>query len=411
LGLAAVAACCLGIGCSSDGRVSGVISETTNGATVAGIVRDQTGSAYAGLAVHLRPGSYLADGGGDQHVDTVITDSSGAYRFENVIPGMYVVEAAPSAGLALAATVLIHQGDSAATIDSSSVKPTITLSNIITAAGQTGPFTVQVMGTPITTLSDADGDFVLENVPDAELLIHCKAVGQTGVASGVFPRRAVLWSPALQLDTARNVVLENFDDGDTRHLLYPLREMGEWYTMFAPSAVLAPAGIDADLSLGMGYEGAWRGKSLQVNLTYTDSTEISKALCVFGCEFGRGATGSPENTRWYDLSAMQEVVFMAKGSGELHVTLITRRVREQYDGASNFEHSVTLTPEWTEYRIPATDFAPPAESQAALDGVIWSDVSKDVAEITFYVDKDAQVGLDEIRFTGLDPVEFLEGGL
>jgi len=124
------------------------------------------------------------------------------------------------------------------------------------------------------------------------------------------------------------------------------------------------------------------------------------------------------NKDWFDFSPLTAVSFYAKGRGMMRVNFITDTVLNGYASGENWGHfgcDFTLTPEWKEYVIPASDFLPKPWSKTQQDQVTWADGMKKVTSIEFassqfydqIADDSLDVYLDEIKLWGMTEEMFL----
>ena len=402
--LGAAAALAL-LACGQSQKTAGVITETTNGVSVTGAVRDSAGNAYTGAVVVLRSAGPCAGCAADSMALARHTDSTGQYHFDSLPAGVYTILSRPVAGGALARSFTISAGDSGVRVGDSIVRPTAEYSGVAKTPGGTGTIRVNVPGTDLSVLADEAGRFTLPGLPHADLFLRLTA--SAGGGRLTLPLAAARATDTLTLDTAESVLLEDFDDGDARHLLAPyLGDGGHWYAQADSGITCTPAGVVANPAAAVSAAGAWRNQSLVVTAAFP-TPPAKSGLFVVALELSTGLTGHPPAGRWFDFSRMRALTFMAKGSGSLHVAFMTKTVWEKYGGESHFEAVVTLTPEWTEHVILAGDIAPPAGSPAALAGVAWKDAAPFVGELGFFAGENLVLGLDDIRIRGLSPVEFL----
>ncbi len=389
------------IACGESRKTAGVITETTNGISVSGVVRDSAGHAYVGAMVALRTACVDC---GDSLAKSARTDSVGRYAFDSIPAGVYVVLSRPVADGALARAFTISAGDVNLSIADSTVRPTFDYAGIATAPGGNGTIRVSVPGTDVSALSDGSGRFSLTGLPQADLFLRLAATAGGGRLT--VPVATARATDTLALDTAESTWLEDFDDGDAKHLLAPYVSGGNWYSRADSGITVNPAGALDDPAVGLVTVGAWRGKSLMVTAAFQASPPPS-GLYTLALELSTGLTGKPPAGRWFDFSRMRALTFMAKGTGSLHVTLMTKTVWEKYGGESHFEKIVVLTPAWTEYVILPGEIAPPDGSPAAQAGLAWKAAAPFVGEIGFFAQDNLVLGLDDIRIRGMAPTEFL----
>jgi len=390
----------------SPQKTAGVISETSNGATVSGIVMSTGGKPYVKSEVFLRPIEYCKTGGSGIS-RSVLTNQTGRYEFDSVDAGTYVLMCLPGSDSGLARTVIISKFDSTMTVPDSIIRPTVSVAgNVKTTSGN--PVRINMMGTDIETTSDAAGRYVIKGFPDADYLIGFTDATLTASApSFVMPKSAILSQDSITIDTASSVLMENFDDSDDFHLLKPFMGCGRWYILSPNSITVTPSDAQNDLASAITSLDAWRDKSLSVTASFP-VTSNGDSLFIIGLEIGRGLGSSNVEYRWFDLSKMQSLRFMAKGSGTVHVAFLTKLIYDNYTGSSNFEKIITLSSQWQEYRILPGDLEPPAGSSASNDGKVWGQASMAVAEITFFSNDNLSISLDDIRIEGVSGLDLLK---
>lgn len=386
-------------------KICGVISETTNGITVSGITVDSLGNYLENVTIYLRSASYLADGTGNSWKRTTQTDSTGSFHIDSVFPGLYVLEASTNTGKGFAYPFKVFSEDTFIFIEDSIVKHNVLISGIVAAPAQVGEVTVQAMGLDVITKTDSAGGFSLEMVPGGNLLCRFSSP-ITQYKPLMIPSSVVIKGDSITLDTLTSTLIENFDDGNNQHLLYDYRQIGRWYACDGPGITLLPEGVLDNPSLAFSSEEAWNGKSLSAQIIYSDTAHPA-FVGLFAIELGSGAHGYPLSTRWHDLTKMNELVFMAKGTDTLVVCFITRLIKEEYTPADHFQSIVVLTDQWQEYRISREIIAPPEWSSAFKDGRKWSETDHEVAEISFFAINTITFSLDEIRLIGITPLELI----
>lgn len=386
-------------------KTAGVISETSNGATVSGTVLSSGGKPFAGSQVFLRTLEYCKTcGSGISR--SVFTNQIGRYEFDSIDAGTYMLMCQPGSDSCLSQTVIISKHDSAVNVTDSFIRPTIPFSGIVKTTNG-NPVRVNIMGTDINAISDNTGKFVIEGLPDTDYLIgFADAVSSSLPPSFVLPKSVALSSDTITMDTAHSVLIENFDDSDDFHLLKPFIGCGKWYILAPNTITVTPSGALNDPSAAITSIDAWRGKSFSVSASFSASL-IGDTLFILGLEIGRGLGSSNVEYRWFDLSKMRSIRFMAKGSGTVHVALLTKLIYDNYNGASNFEKIITLSPQWQEYRISTEEIAPPTGSAASRDGKVWAQASMAVAEITFFSNGNLSISLDDVRIDGINSLDLI----
>jgi hypothetical protein len=392
--------------CSSM-QMAGVITETTNGATVSGMVIAPDGTPYSGVHVDLRSVESCS-ACSTNAVRSTTTDKNGRYAFDSIHPGTYIVYSAPSSNQALAGTVVVASEDHALVVADSMVKPTIAVSGVVSAVDNGYPITISVLGTAITTTTDLTGRYTFENLPQAEFLYRfCR--NNPPMPALVVPAATVAASDTFKLDTVVRTLIEDFDKGLQTNLLNPYLGAGSWYIIAEDSVTVTPASAVADVATAISPVNAWQGRSIYLEAATTASVKRS-IIIILGLNIGKGLGWADDSQRWFDLSKLTALTFMARGTGTVHVTFLTELIFKHYSGASHFEKIITLSPSWQEYRISASDIAPPDGSAAQSDGVTWAQADTRVAEITFFTGDSLSLGLDNIAIEGVSLLDLIASG-
>jgi hypothetical protein len=331
----------------------------------------------------------------------------GRYTFDSIRPGTYVVFSAPMQGQALAHTVIVSSEATVFSVPDSRVKPTLSVSGVVSARDGLYPVNIAVLGTDISTATDLAGRYRFENLPQADLLFRFSR--HNSLPPVVIPAVAVTASDTFPLDTAIRTLVENFDKGVQTNLLYPFLGAGDWYVITEDSVAVTPEAAATDASAAISSVNAWKGRSLSLEAVPTASDKRS-IIIVLGLNIGKGLGWEHDSQRWFDLSKMKALTFMARGTGTVHVTFLTELIFKKYGGASHFEKIITLSPAWREYRITTDDIVPPEGSVAQSDGVTWADARTRVAEITFFTDDSLSLSLDEIAIEGVSLLDLISSG-
>ena len=160
--------------CSSKNS-TGVITETTNGARVAGNIYANDGAPLSGTGVVLQ--AIASCNGCTATVKMQTISDNGRFSFDNVLPGTYMLHTAPSEALAAAATVGVADDIAEIEAPDLQVKPTVSFTGTISDISGTAPVNVAVCGTDIGTVTDAMGNYSLTRLPQAPLLFRYSRQG------------------------------------------------------------------------------------------------------------------------------------------------------------------------------------------------------------------------------------------
>lgn len=387
--------------CGSDNSQSGVISETSNGAIISGTLLSENQQLVPYHKVNLRPADYTFSDSSEFHTYACTTDDSGNYTFNDIPVGRYVIESSDKQSTFFEYCI-VSIVDSLKEIGNSLMTPSKQFSGFVDAFDLKY---VDILGLHLSSTVSSSGGFEFSNIPEGELLFRFSGTSiEQDVPSVLFKNDTSIIT--VSLDSIATLHLDNFDDGNSKHLLYPFRTRGQWYAKEYSFIDAIPSDLASNFSSAIKDSSAWSGKSCFVSFSFTPEAP-KDATPFIGIEFGSGATGSPVEARWHDLSFMEELSFMAKGTGTLRIGFISKVIRDNYGGASHFQDSIVLSDTWTRYSIIPANINPPLESDASNDGISWDDGKDQVAEITFFAMEDISFALDDIKLVGIKDGDFL----
>lgn len=384
---------------------AGVISETTNGATLTGQLTSRGGTPRSGAVVELRSIDNC-DGCVEGRLFSEMTDETGEYVFNNIEPGAYVVFSSPVPDSAAGMNVVVSRDDSEIDLPETDLQATESISGTVTVPDGNYPVTIALLGTGLKVTTDLTGNYSFGRLPRMEWLFRITPEN-TDQPPAIVPASVFGASDTFLLENVENALLDNFDDTSTSPMLYPFIGRGTWYLRVPASMTVTPPSVLTDFSSAFTTENAWKNRSLLLDIT--SSGENSSDLFIIGMEIGKGYTGEGAYS-WFDLSDMTFLTFMARGSGTIRVLFLSRFIKENYSGADHFEKKIELTAEWREVLITPADLSPPDGSDAAADGIKWEQVKKNIAEITFISGESAVIGIDELTIKGLTFLDLIDSG-
>jgi len=364
-GLALVAGC--GVGEGVSGRPGG--DQTENGIQAKAV--DSSGAPLALARVLVLPARALDSNLVDPRRIEAMTDSVGQILIKGLAPGSYRLEIVHHGkAVQFAANVVAGEIADAGT---RTPLPTGSLRGRVKAG-----VVVAARGLGHWTRSDASGRFQLDSLP-------------TGVVELVASDGAHAWKTVsigqtsdagtLRQDSAGQILLDDFEDGDSRHRWAPLVSNGWWYVASSADVASLPAGITSQFWNGIDSVSPERRKAFHTVFDF--DTAKSNPWAEVGVGLAGASTG--------DLSKLTSVNFWAKGSGSFAIHINTRTL-------GRIETDIQLTSEWKEYDIPLAAFhkgvgadatAAIADILAAATGLAWESTSN------------AEIWLDEIRLIGV----------
>lgn len=406
MGLAALAA----VGCGSGNVAGGTGSETT---TLAARLVHADGTPAAGASVRLidvdRWGRRVL-GDSAAAIDSVRADTAGRFAFVGVPRGMYAIEAALPGEALRVSDVSALAGPEWSPGDLAMKRPATLSGTLRSGAGR--PERVVLAGTGLTALVDSAGRFVFQDVPPGTYDVLA-GIGSSGGPDWAPAGRAVLAegdavdNPEIVV-SPRQIVLDDFDDGDRYTRIAPLQGFGWWFyhddTLYGGRSALEPAAAERDLGRAMNDSSAHAGKALHVRFRIDGGAASGFALLAM--QIGPRAPSSLTRG-WADLSGMDSLVFWAKGAGHIRLQFTTRDINEDFGGSGHFEAGVDLQPDWARHVVRRDQILRPAG--ARTQGPAWSDAGREVATINVLAVEDAELWLDDLVAHGPDIGAFLGG--
>jgi len=189
-------------------------------------------------------------------------------------------------------------------------------------------------------------------------------------------------------------VFESFEDGDRNsNADYYLKNAGLWWSHVLRGAVTIPKVSDDGLFLT---DSGWSGQGLHINLQADASS-----LAMVGLDLGDGLQEDAVLKRSVDLTDMSALTFWAKGSGKVRVQFNTNFVAQVLQDGYEFSVEIDLSPQWTFYKILASDIEAPLNSLALSEGYTWSDAASSATAILWLAKEPVDLWLDELALEGV----------
>lgn len=362
-------------GCTAPDRSAGGSSYETENAVAVRVVGPD-GTPAGRVPVRVRASGWLPGDPFGSALDTW-TDEAGQLSF-TLPTGAWRLEALGPQGRAVAD---IPSGRTTTDLGTLSLAPPATVS------GRAEPGTwVGAAGLQRMALTNASGWFHLDSIPAGRHVLH-----QIGSAARAF----VALAPAsrvdagrLRADSAGQIFLDDFEDGDSRLRHGPWTGGGWWWVDADSGVNLAPDSV-RHLPVRAVFADGGGGKVFHVSAAFPAAAPATTwAQC--GVDFG---------IRPLDLSTLGSIRFRARGIGK--ATLIVNL--EGATPAQVPQATFALDSVWHEIDIPVTALQPPTWGAQALDAATRTALLRKATGLTWSLSASGDIWLDDVRLVGPSP--------
>lgn len=351
--------------CSSDNKVAG---GTEAESTIALQIQMANGSPAALSRVRALPTAYLADGLSQE--DWSETDENGYVKL-GVEPGEYSVEVRNYGDSSVQGAVFTKSvsKSGASAVDSISLGGLTSIEGYV-AAGQ-GPSVIRIPGLERFIVPDSSGHFVIDSLPagDFEILIESRSNRGTIKLSATAGDTV----PEVSLGAPRGFAVEDFESFSGISATGAILGDGWWYTLDADGKNLMPLWDKSLTQAFAGNDGCASGGCARI---YGKTSETATHL---GFLLGGFKTN-------YELSDLSSLMFSARGSGSLHISLEANATSSSKD-AQSIEFDVDLSKVWQGFSLPVKsdkkilvnriDFSVASGDSVYLDDVFLGGVTKE----------------------------------
>lgn len=241
-----------------------------------------------------------------------------------------------------------------------------------------------LLGTPFCTAVSDQGDAFFAALPAGSFTLLRDAI--PSASATIVPRDTVHTT-----DPSRTFLLEDFEDGDARHLLTPWSGGDGWFLSVHGRTRLVFPRDSIPFSDALTTTNAWNGgRSFLVRYDDPDKKPGVVSMQV-GLRLGQKSL---------NLTELDSIRFWARGTGMLRIAL------EQEISAGKFRKSIwdiSLYPDWREISL-TTAF--PQGGDDYMYHVPFREVADKIHLLTFFLSEGDEFALDQIRLTGVRPEEF-----
>jgi hypothetical protein len=370
--LGAIVAC-------SDHVAGGGPSGTEAGNALTARIVDADGAPVAGARAYLRPADYIAGESVDSAYN-LTTSADGSLRFDSLPAGNWILEVS-NYGDALLHNLLISALDSVVDLGMDTLRSQARVRGSIPTPFASGTRVV-VLGTGHSAKPDSLGFFTLDSLPAGSLVI--RAVQNAAVTSftgyaNLSPATTTQISPLAPEDDY--LLLEDFEDKDSRHRFSALTGQGWWFLSNDSSVTILPA--HPTFPIPTEYDSPARGTVIHFSVSAPPLASNPWADC--GVQLGvKDAT--------YDLSSVDSLVFWARGVGAVIVTL---HIADSDSLGLTPQYDLVLSAEWSRISIPMDSITvPQATDPRAL--------KRKLTSISWVFTQNAEFYLDDVMLVGAD---------
>lgn len=232
------------------------------------------------------------------------------------------------------------------------------------------------------TVADARGFFLLDSLRQGVHALYGRV--SKGRAYVVVTRNAFVASGPLLPEAAGEVLLDDFEDGDSRHRYGAWTGNGWWWIAADSTVTLSPEGVGATPAKAVIMDSAGnRVLRLAASFPGRRPTEWAE-------------TGIHLDTGAVDLSSLVSVRFRAKGSG----TLTVRLVGAGTVAGQSLEARTELLPQWQDFELPVDSFQLPAWSGSAVDSAGRLAKLRTCTGLAWSLGATGELRLDDVRLVG-----------
>jgi hypothetical protein len=360
------------LGCSISDRTAGGSSYETENALTARIVRPD-GSPASRTLVRARPLSWLNGDSFDSSLDRW-TDPDGRVRME-VPSGTWRLEARQNG---FAAMVEIAEGGRVPDLG------TIHLAAPAMLVGRAEPGArIGISGLQQSAVVDAGGFFHFDSIPAGVHVI--RQVGNLAKACVLAQAGQTLDAGVLRVDSAGQILLDDFEDGDARLRFGAWTGSGWWWISGTTGVHLSPDGIESKPGRAVFADGGG-GNVFHFSADFPASADTSAhARC--GVDFGP----SP-----IDLSSLVAIRFRARGTGKATLSVNS----ESVPPSGNPQVAITLDSTWRDIELPLSRLRPVSWSGTSLDSSERLQRLRRSVGLTWSLNASGDLWLDDVKLVG-----------
>lgn len=251
---------------------------------------------------------------------------------------------------------------------------------------------LHVRGSSRDAVCDADGRFTLSRLRSGREWVRLETPDG-------FSRDIALPSISDSLvlvPSSSQVLLDDFEGSDGRSALGDALGAGWWYALTDTAeggrSTIVPNEVLSDVRFAFGRTDAWKGSGLSLRF------QVDRSRPVFYALIG---TVLSDDQHWMDLSKVDSISFMARGSGTVRIVFSTQASLEPtLDLVGYFGTDFELPGNWMQLVVRRQDIRAPENSRPWQQGIGWDSASRRVRNLAFMAKDTATIQIDDIVLHG-----------
>jgi len=361
-------------GCS-DRVAGGGSSGTETGNALTATILQANGTPSARAIVRLRPSDFLS-GDTISARFTTQTNDSGKLRIDSVPKGDYTLEVI-SGMYSTLRTLSLSTSDSNIALGMDTLQKAATIVGHVPTTLPVNS-TIFIVGTEHHTTVDANGAFKFDTIPvgSFELKVKADSVYSSYVETN---SNAATSAGVLHAENSSSILLDDFEDGDSRNRLGPFVGEGWWW--LDASQGVSIASTNPGQIIPIVYDGSTHGNVVHFNFTI-DSTAINPWV-DFGVQLGI------KNAN-YNMSCADSIIFYARGTASGIVAL---SYAPPLDTFSRPSFAFTTKATWTRIAIALS-------SLTSNNGIYPKNYLQHITQVSWVFTTSADFWIDDVSIHG-----------
>lgn len=260
---------------------------------------------------------------------------------------------------------------------------------------------LRLAGTALIATLDADSGYAFPRVPAGTFAIV--AMADRGGSLQPFATHSIGIAAGVQQTgqdvgvLSSRIPVDDFEQGWKQTALGRILGEGLWYTA-TDIEEKGNSSVKVDL-----FNDSQAHAGSSVRAEFILGNRLSNPWSVMG--FGIGASGTGDA---HDFSGLTAISFWAKGQGTVDIRFMSRILTRETKDTAQYFHPVKLPSAWTWITVPVDSLRLPAAAQEDLHAFPWKTVAKEIMAVDFTVEPPSGkagdttvLWLDDIHFEGV----------